>query len=123
MALPIPPEPVPRVLSVDDVALRRARRYILWHGLAGAVEKTVIAYSDCWRPDPATRPARTPAAAGGSPPARAIDERTRARHTAVHDLLGQGVGLLDCARRLGWLLNTVKRYARADTAEQLRRCR
>ena len=37
--------------------------------------------------------------------------RTRAPHAAVHDLLGQGVGLLDCSRRLGWGLNTVKRYA------------
>jgi transposase len=27
MALPIPPTPVPAVLSVDDVALRRGRRY------------------------------------------------------------------------------------------------
>jgi transposase len=50
-----------------------------------------------------------------------IDERTRARHAAVHQLVGQGVGLLDCARRLGWALNTVKRYARAATAEQLQR--
>ena len=41
--------------------------------------------------------------------------------TAVHQLLGQGLGLLDCARRLGWALNTVKRYARAATAEQLQR--
>jgi Transposase len=52
---------------------------------------------------------------------RAIDERTRARHAAVHELLGQGVGLLDCSRRLGWALNTVKRYARAATPEQLQR--
>ena len=29
--------------------------------------------------------------------------------------------LLDCSRRLGWALNTVKRYARAATAEQLQR--
>ena len=36
-------------------------------------------------------------------------------------LLDQGVGLLDCARRLGWALNTVKRYARAATAEELQR--
>jgi hypothetical protein len=48
-------------------------------------------------------------------------ERTRARHAAVHALLDQGVGLLECARRLGWALNTVKRYARAATAEDLQR--
>jgi hypothetical protein len=52
---------------------------------------------------------------------RAIDERTRVRHAAVHELLGQGVGLLECSRRLGWALNTIKRYARAATAEQLQR--
>jgi hypothetical protein len=52
---------------------------------------------------------------------RATDERTRVRHAAVHELLGQGVGLLECSRRLGWALNTIKRYARAVTAEQLQR--
>jgi transposase len=175
MALPIPPAPTPTVLSVDDVALRRGRRYAtvlidavthrrvdvlpdrkaatlttwlrehpgaeivcrdgsaayaeairqgapeavqasdrwhLWHGLAGAVEKIVIAHSTSWR------------AAQSSPqpgPPRPIDERTRTRHAAVHELLDQGVGLLECARRLGWALNTVKRYARAATAEQLHR--
>jgi transposase len=39
----------------------------------------------------------------------------------VHTLLDEGLGLLECARRLGWALNTVKRYARAATAEQLQR--
>ena len=39
----------------------------------------------------------------------------------MHELLDQGVGLLECSRRLGWALNTVKRYARAITAEQLQR--
>jgi hypothetical protein len=39
----------------------------------------------------------------------------------VHALLDQGVGLLECARRLGWTLNTVKRYTRAATAEDLQR--
>ena len=175
MALPIPSAPTPTVLSVDDVALRRGRRYAtvlidavthrridvlpdrkaatltawlrkhpgaeivcrdgsaayaeairqgapdavqasdrwhLWHGLARrAVEKTVIAHNTCWRAQP-------PQPSG---PVRAIDERTRARHAAVHELLGQGVGLLECSRRLGWALNTVKRYARAATAEQLQR--
>ncbi len=73
------------------------------------MEKTVIAHSTCWR------------AAQQSGPTRPIDERTRARHAAVHQLLGQGVGLLECSRQLGWALNTVKRYARAATAEQLQR--
>jgi hypothetical protein len=31
------------------------------------------------------------------------------------------VGLLECTRRLGWSLNTVKRYARAATAEHRQR--
>jgi hypothetical protein len=39
----------------------------------------------------------------------------------VHALLEQGVGLLECARQLGWALNTVKRYARATTPEDLQR--
>jgi hypothetical protein len=31
------------------------------------------------------------------------------------------VGLLECTRRLGWSLNTVKRYARAATSEHRQR--
>lgn len=96
-------------------AVQVSDRWHLWHGLGAAVEKTVIAHRECWHPDPTT--------ASGTPtverPVRAIDERTRARHTAVHELLSQGVGLLECARRLGWALNTVKRYARATTAGEL----
>ncbi|TCO48138.1 hypothetical protein [Actinocrispum wychmicini] len=39
----------------------------------------------------------------------------------MHDLLAHGVGLLECARRLGWALNTVKRYARARNVQELLR--
>jgi hypothetical protein len=175
MALPLPQLPTPKMLCVDDFALRRGHRYATmlidavthrridvladrkaatlagwlrehpgadvvcrdgsaayaeairqgapaatqvsdrwhrWHGLGAAVEKTVIAHSNCWRSPP-----RGPVRA----PVRAIDERTRTRHAAVHELLAQGVGLLECSRRLGWALNTVKRYARAATAEHLQR--
>lgn len=47
--------------------------------------------------------------------------RTAERWAQVHELLDQGVGLLDCARRLNLSLNTVKRYARADAPERLQR--
>ncbi|MFC4093154.1 transposase [Micromonospora sp. GCM10011541] len=171
MALPSSVGPAPAVLSVDDFALRRGRRYAtllldavthrrvdvlpdrkaatlaawlrehpevevvcrdgsaayaeairdgapqavqvsdrwhLWHNLAKAVEKVVVAHSGCWHQNPPHRN-------------RPLDERTRQRHAAVHALLDQGVGLLECARRLGWALNTVKRYARAAIAEELQR--
>ncbi|MRH88578.1 hypothetical protein GFY24_14170 [Nocardia sp. SYP-A9097] len=46
---------------------------------------------------------------------------TLQRWHAVHNLLSQGVGLLDCSRRLGLGLNTVKRYARVPEPDRLRR--
>ncbi len=171
LGIPLAEQPVPTVLSVDDFALRRGRRYAtllidavthrrvdvlpdrkadtlaawlrehpgvqvvcrdgsatyaeairagapqavqvsdrwhLWANLAKAVEKTVIAHSGCWRDGPIR-------------PDQPLDQRTRDRHQAVHALLNQGHGLLECARRLGWALNTVKRYARAVTADELQR--
>ncbi|MER6691524.1 hypothetical protein ABT329_20925 [Streptomyces minutiscleroticus] len=77
-----------------------ADRWHLWHGLAQTALKEVGAHASCWAkfgpPLPEGRRAAT----------------TRERRRQVHDLLGQGVGLLACARRLGVSLNTVKRYAR-----------
>jgi hypothetical protein len=89
-------------------AVQASDRWHLWHNLATAVEKTVIAHAACWNTTP-------------GPTNSALAMRTRARFTAVHDLLTQGVGLLECARRLDWSLNTVKRYARARRVEELLR--
>lgn len=50
-----------------------------------------------------------------------IAETTSQRWQQVHGLLDAGVGLLDCSRRLGIALNTVKRYARAAQPEQIAR--
>lgn len=48
-------------------------------------------------------------------------QTTLERWHQVHGLLDQGVGLLECARRLQLALNTVKRYARADRPERMLR--
>ncbi len=49
------------------------------------------------------------------------EQTTRERWRRIHDLLGKGVGLLECARRLNLSLKTVKRYARTREPEALRR--
>ncbi|SDP95648.1 ISL3 family transposase [Lentzea jiangxiensis] len=90
-------------------AVQASDRWHLWHNLAAAVEKTVIAHATCWNTTPTPRTRRWPHA------------RTRKRFAAVHALLAQGAGLLECARCLGWALNTVKRYARAQRVEELLR--
>lgn len=172
LRIPLPHRPVPRVVNVDDFALRRRNRYgtvlidavtheridvlgdrksetleawlrnnpavevvvrdgsatyaeairralpgavqasdrwHLWHGLARSVEKVVAAHGRCW------------AAVGPKRQTLVRETTTLERWHAVHNLLDQGVGLLDCARRLGLSLNTVKRYARAAEPDQLRR--
>ena len=44
---------------------------------------------------------------------------TAERWRQVHDLLGTGIGLLECSRRLGISLNTAKRYARASEPQRM----
>jgi transposase len=88
-------------------AVQAGDRWHLWHGLAEAAQKEVTAHSSCWAP------AGPPRSDGKHA------ETTAERWRQVHDLLGKGTGLLECSRRLGLSLNTVKRYARAAEPERM----
>ena len=88
-------------------AVQCGDRWHIRHNAIEAVHKEVSAHSACW--------------AHIGPPIR---EGKRAatnqeRRHQIHDLLGKGVGLLECARRLNLALNTVKRYARVPEPERL----
>jgi hypothetical protein len=50
-----------------------------------------------------------------------LAETTLDRWRQIHALREAGVELLDCSRRLGLAMNTVKRYARAATPERIQR--
>jgi transposase len=96
------------VRSALPDAVQVSDRWHLWHGLSEAAAKEVAAHSACWADGAPLQEGR-----------RA--ETTRERWQQVHDLRSQGVGLLDCSRRLGLSLNTVKRYDRAEEPGKLRR--
>ncbi|MFD9418784.1 ISL3 family transposase [Streptomyces goshikiensis] len=86
--------------AADATIVQAGDRWHLWHGLGEAVLKEIGAHSACW-------------AKAGPPLREGIRAATtRERWRQVHGLLENGAGLLECARRLGLSLNTVKRYAR-----------
>ncbi|MDQ0798214.1 hypothetical protein QFZ58_006702 [Streptomyces sp. B1I3] len=81
-------------------AVQVSDRWHLWRNLCGKVLAEVRAHASCWA---MVNPAR---------PGGVHEQTIRERWHQVHDLLGRGVGLLECARRLDLTLNTVKRYSR-----------
>lgn len=89
-------------------AIQVADRWHLWHGLCDAAGKEVAAHSACWATATGLREGK-------------LAETTLQRWQQIHALLEAGVGLLDCSRRLGLAMNTVKRYARAATPERIQR--
>ena len=83
-------------------------RWHFWRNLCDKVQLEVRAHAGC-------RATVNPPRPGG-----VHEQTTRERWNKVHDLLGQGVSLLACSRRLGVALNTVKRYARMPEPQALR---
>lgn len=89
-------------------AVQVSDRWHLLRNLCDKVQIEVRAHAGCWATTNLPRP-------GG-----VREQTTRERWNKIHDLLGQGVGLLECARRLQLALNTVKRYARMPEPTALR---
>ncbi|GII73629.1 ISL3 family transposase [Sphaerisporangium melleum] len=112
-------------------AIQVADRWHMWRNLGDAVERTITKHRAHLRDLTSTRrPADIPlpASAGEPLPATAdrteprvgrLAERTRHRHASVHELIDQGHDLRTIARRLALARNTVRRFARASSPEEL----
>jgi transposase len=113
-------------------AIQVADRWHLWHNLAGHVEKTVARHRDCLK-EPQSEPEPEPAgqqsgldlqqvaadAAAARVEDAALVQRTRQRYEAVQALLAQGKGIKPIMRELHLAKETVRRFARAASVEDL----
>ncbi|MFE8950287.1 hypothetical protein [Streptomyces sp. NPDC007856] len=104
-------------------ALHVADRWHLWHNLGEAAEKCVYWHRSCLRPAPAPpdEPQVEAESASSSPwpTGHRFAERTRAKHATIHALLAAGHSKRSVARHLGMTLNTILRFSRTATPEEL----
>jgi Transposase len=107
-------------------AIQVADRWHLWHNLAQHVEKTVAAHHRCLtepaNPEPPPTPDLEQVAvdvAAARTEHRAIVVRTRQRYAAVQALVAQGKGIKPIMRELGLAKETVRRFVRARSVEEL----
>jgi len=110
-------------------AVQVADRWHLWHNLGEAVERAVARHREhlpaavaaqavacvaVTAPEPAVTPA--------VPRTGKIADRTRDRHADVHKMLAGGRSFGEIAAALGLSRNTVRRFARAASPEELLAC-
>ena len=109
-------------------AVQVADRWHLWHNLGEAVERAVTRHRQHLAAAvtaPAAVPSVLPAPEPAPQPEPAllrtgrIADRTRARHADVHRLLADGRSFRETAAALGLSRNTVRRFARTASPEQL----
>jgi transposase len=104
-------------------AIQVADRWHLFHNLAGHVEKTVARHRGCLQqPDPEQeRPPGQHAAAALAQRAasRALAAHVRERHEQVMALRARGKTITAIAAQTGLAQQTVRRYCKAETAEEL----
>jgi len=113
-------------------AIQVADRWHLWHNLAEHVEKAVARHRSCLK-EPGPEPDPEPAAQESGPDLQqvaaeaaaarieesALVQRTRQRYEAVQALLAQGNGIKPIMRELHLAKETVRRFARAASVEDL----
>jgi transposase len=114
-------------------AIQVADRWHLWHNLAEYVEKTVAAHHGCLRAAAEQIPPEIPAEPGSradlaeaaevAQAARiensALVTRTKDRYERVQALKTQGKGIKTIMRELGLAKETVRRFYRATSVEEL----
>jgi transposase len=108
------------------LAIQVADRWHLWHNLAQHVETAVARHRGCLRePEPTDLPPPTTA---GPDVAQVVAERaeqsalvkrTRQRYAAVQALRAQGKGIKPIMGELGLAKETVRRFYRAQSVEEL----
>ncbi len=111
-------------------AVQVADRWHLWHNLAEQVERTAARHRSCWAHPTETSPSDQP---GDQPDPQQLAQqladsrreesvlarRTRDRYAAVQALRAQGKGIKTIMRELGLAKETVRRFARATSVEDL----
>jgi transposase len=108
-------------------AVQVADRWHLWHNLGEAVERAVSRHREHLPAAAAAQAAAAPAAttaleavaAPAVPRTGRIADRTRSRHAGVHRMLAGGSSFCEIAAALGLSRNTVRRFARAASPEEL----
>jgi len=105
-------------------AVQVADRWHLWHNLAGYVEKTVARHRGCLaEPEPGQQPPADQQAAAAALAQRAADgtlaSHVRDRYEQVMTLRAAEMSIDAIARQTGLAAQTVRRYCRAEGAEEL----
>jgi hypothetical protein len=111
-------------------AIQVADRWHLWRNLGEHVEKAVTRHRACLVEQAATEPEVQPKeqadleqvaaeVAAQRAEERSLVIRTRERYAAIHALREQGKGIKTIMRELGLAKETVRRFARAGSVEEL----
>ena len=104
-------------------AVQVADRWHLWHNLGEAVERAASRHREYLpagvAPDQATAAEPEPMPMPAPPRAGRVGDRPRTRQADIHRLLADGRSLAEISAGLGLSRNTVRRFARAASPEEL----